>query len=222
MAFFYIESEEEIKAQKVLSIIQGYKDPKEIKDFLEKMYLNYNKDKNFELLALHKIIKFHLSQYEMSFGKKTMVYDIIDKRRYYNKELVVKNFKTAYDILKSIYKINNSDKPIDEVIIQKEEITSSEQNKNIEDKKNLIFLDEDKLPEFLNDDLLSQLFNYTQSTISTKRSRGELPKKNALGLTSRSDLFKILRETSQNYLTSEEKMQLTIDKRNKTRKSKKN
>jgi len=72
------------------------------------------------------------------------------------------------------------------------------------------------LPDFLTDDNLINLLNYTKSTISTKRSRGELPQTNNLGLTSKKELFKMLESSTPSYLTPDQKVQQLVNKKKKS------
>ena len=50
----------------------------------------------------------------------------------------------------------------------------------------------DELPDYLTDADLSRIFGWELSTISSKRSRGELPQVNGLKLTPKSELVKML------------------------------
>lgn len=74
------------------------------------------------------------------------------------------------------------------------------------------------LPEFLSDEQLMELLSYTKATVSTKRSRGKLPQKNDLGFTAKADLFKMLRDNTNGYLSADERVEQKI--RNRKRKNK--
>ncbi len=73
----------------------------------------------------------------------------------------------------------------------------------------------DSLPDFLTDDDLSKILSFTKSTLSTYRSKGKLPKRNNIGLTSKSELIKHLEGLNEG---KEKHITKLVDQKLKSRK----
>lgn len=174
--------------KEVIEKIQIAKNSAELSSFLEEVFAKSMEDKEVIISLLSEDIKKTIESYssEKNFGFTLSQLRINGES--YKLSSVINNLRYSIQKLKLINK-------------QKKE-----------EKVKLVFSEPD-LPEFLADEQLMELFNYSKATISTKRSRGELPQKNELGLTAKVDLFKMLRETTPGYQSAEEKVQQRINHR---------
>ena len=79
--------------------------------------------------------------------------------------------------------------------------------------------DYSQAPDFLNDEQIAKMFGWAKSTVSSKRSRGELPKRNGMGLTAKKQLFDML-TTDGKVRKTEEEFALIADEMIKMNKKK--
>lgn len=180
--------------KEIIEIIQIQENTEDLSNLLEKVFSEVEVDDDVEISLLIEDIQKMIDGYspEKNYGlTPTKVYI---KGTSYKLVQVIKNLRFSVEKLRSIQKIK-----MDETL--------------------KLVLNEPDLPEFLSDEQLMELLRYSsKSTVSSKRSRGELPQTNSVGLTAKADLFKMLRDTTPGYMTPEERVQDVIDRRNKKRK----
>lgn len=117
-----------------------------------------------------------------------------------------------------IMEIGSRTKPVDEIIENLEYAIGFLSSPPQSSRKPIIW---DEMPDLLSDDELSAYFGLAIPTIQSKRSRSELPKLNALGMTPKSLLMQMSENTSVAVVSQSEKKEKQVQAKIATYKAKK-